>query len=158
MVARLNYWEEITAAQAKSKVNSLKPKSKTTFDCWLKSSGLNNDGYAQVSMPVASKRSHKHGSKMLLLHVVAFRSKVNKKPPEGTQVSHLCHHRNCYNPSHLVAESPKKNNERKGCPGTIECTGCNVVFHHCRHSPKCISIVATSACCKTRGLKKTHTV
>jgi len=59
----------------------------------------------------------------------------------GKQVSHLCHHRNCFNASHLIVEDGEANRERNKCHGWtwIECPcGCKYSFNPCKHSPQCI--------------------
>lgn len=48
----------------------------------------------------------------------------------GLEISHLCGHKRCVNPSHLVAEFNIVNHERKFCHNNKSCTGL--------HSPSCI--------------------
>ena len=72
-----------------------------------------------------------------LLHRVAFLG-ANGHDAHG-HVSHLCNNPRCFNPDHLVDETPQANNSRKGCAGPIICS----VHHHlvvdlCTHYPRCI--------------------
>jgi hypothetical protein len=34
---------------------------------------------------------------------------------QGLQTSHRCHHPECFNPTHLIMETPTENNKRKAC-------------------------------------------
>lgn len=53
-----------------------------------------------------------------------------KRKSDAPHVSHLCGNNKCWNPHHLVLESPQQNEDRKGCRyGALEL---------CPHAPKCI--------------------
>ena len=42
---------------------------------------------------------------------------------KNLDISHLCHLKSCVNPSHLVAETRKMNNDRKVCAKYRHCSG-----------------------------------
>jgi hypothetical protein len=74
-----------------------------------------------------------------LIHIVAFVGSRGFNPPAGAQVSHLCDCRTCFNPDHLVPESPQLNNSRKGCAGPVFCQyHGHLLVDLCPHTPKCI--------------------
>jgi hypothetical protein len=58
--------------------------------------------------------------------------------PDQSQVSHLCHNPRCLVPDHVVVESPKENNGRKGCRVWIDCPHCPRKIFLCTHSPACV--------------------
>lgn len=137
---RLNYNEEIGNQRAKSIIQKKRSESSTNNkDCWLFEGSKNTDGYAQVFMKPNSclKFVGRKAQKAFLLHIVAQLSKSEQNQTTDN-VSHLCNERACFNPDHLVNESPKNNNSRKGCPGTIFCNHCSMISYICPHSPECI--------------------
>lgn len=52
-------------------------------------------GYGQVRV----------GNKMCKVHQVAYKL-MNGEPPEGHVIRHTCDNPICYNPNHLISESP----------------------------------------------------
>jgi hypothetical protein len=56
-------------------------------------------------------------SKKTLTTLMLLAAGTEKEPKQ--QASHLCGRSDCANPSHLVLESPKDNNQRKNCRGYI---------------------------------------
>jgi Zinc-binding loop region of homing endonuclease len=82
-------------------------------------------------------RTGRSAQTAFLLHRVAF-LKANGHDAHG-HVSHLCNNPRCFNPDHLVDETPQANNSRKGCPGPIICSVHNhLVVDLCHHYPRCI--------------------
>lgn len=53
-----------------------------------------------------------------LIHIVAYVAETGQDPP-SMHISHLCDNRRCFNPYHLVAETPQLNNPRKGCASRL---------------------------------------
>ena len=77
------------------------------------------------------------------LHHVAWYAFGNDVPrPVAEHLSHLCGDPRCFNPCHLVIESPKMNNQRKGCKVAVRCTHCGHVIKLCDHMPGCIPLAA----------------
>ncbi len=91
-------------------------------------------GYVQPSI---------HDRKPLPLHVLSFIDEKGFQPDGRTlQVSHLCHTPACFNPEHLIAETPLANNNRKNCLVWIDCQRCKKVWRLCKHEPPCIKYKA----------------
>jgi hypothetical protein len=67
---------------------------------------------------------------------------VNGSFPENKtdECSHLCDNNRCIRFEHLVWESSKRNQNRKGCAGTVQCNCCTQMHDVCKHEPKCIKI------------------
>ncbi|KAK9361123.1 zinc-binding loop region of homing endonuclease-domain-containing protein [Lipomyces starkeyi] len=69
----------------------------------------------------------------------------------GYEASHLCHHRTCINPDHLVVETRQANLSRKVCAVTFDVeTRVNgrlyiLKAEECPHSPRCVIILETRA-------------
>lgn len=64
------------------------------------------------------------------------------------QASHLCDRPACFNEQHIVDETPKENNSRKGCPGDQVCQDHGHLILPCLHSPKCLRLPrADLSCC-----------
>jgi hypothetical protein len=59
------------------------------------------------------------------------------------QISHRCHNPKCVLPSHVVVESARDNNNRKGCRVWATCPheGCPDKLILCVHQPSCIKYV-----------------
>jgi hypothetical protein len=96
--------------------------------CWLSHLKPNTKGYCQPSM---------NGRKVITLHVLSYMH-YKGELSKGMQVSHLCGHRNCFNPEHLVLETAQVNNQRKGCLVWVMCPDCNRVIVVCPHNPQCV--------------------
>ncbi|KAF4463937.1 zinc-binding loop region of homing endonuclease domain-containing [Fusarium albosuccineum] len=95
----------------------------------------------QVKTHSNSDRDEKGPTKSFLLHVTSFVANNERNQTPGTDVSHLCHNRCCFNPKHLVDESPRINNNRKGCAGQIFCSAHRTsIIDLCsgEHDPPCI--------------------
>jgi len=106
-----------------------KKAEKKASSCWISMKVSNQKGYVQLCLD----------GMYFCVHVVAFWEKEGKGPAEGFHVSHLCHNPACFNPDHLISESSKDNNSRKGCLVWIPCPHCkNSVIGICPHQPSCI--------------------
>src|ERR1035437_5379402 len=76
-------------------------KVQKTETCWLWT-GCKVRGYGQVT--IFYKRFYAHR-----LSFEAAKGKI----PEGLEIDHLCHVKNCVNPDHLEAVTPKSNMKRR---------------------------------------------
>lgn len=65
------------------------------------------------------------------------------KNDQDEQCSHLCCQPLCLEVGHVVVESTKNNNLRKGCRVWLDCphVGCEKKIHICDHTPSCIRFV-----------------
>lgn len=137
---RIDYAKEVGKGRATLIVERKKTHASTnTKGCWLYRGSKNTDGYGQIFVKPNSK-SHMKGrsaQRAFLLHILSYLS-YNSQVDQHSSISHLCGERSCFNPAHLVAESPQKNNSRKGCPGDIKCYQCSTLAYSCLHEPKCI--------------------
>lgn len=108
--------------------------------CWLFTGSTNTDGYAQVwTKPTNSRQTGRRAQKAFSLHVLSAVAKTRANIPLGMHVSHLCDRRNCFNPDHLVVESPQYNNARKNCAGPIFCSKHqHLIVDTCTHTPRCL--------------------
>lgn len=108
-------------------------KLKTQREGWCELSVLaptKTNGYIQVSVGGVNKA-------VLLGELCLWAS--GSVLDEGGQVSHLCGHPSCSVPSHVIVESAKANNARKGCAVWSLCKcGCGVYSMICKHVPHCI--------------------
>ena len=140
LMKRIDYHDEIGIGRAKEIVAS---KSKSALHngkgCWLFCGSKNTDGYGQIFVKPNSKliQRGRQAQKAFLLHVLSYVASENHMS-QSDHVSHRCHERSCFNPGHLVAESPCENNSRKGCPGTLKCPCCDHIVFTCPHSPSCL--------------------
>lgn len=137
---RIDYGTELGQVRCQSIVDSKRVAAEiNSTECWLFSGSRNTDGYGQV---YAKKNSNLHlegrqSQTAFLIHRVAFVA-ANGRDITG-HGSHLCDNRNCFNPAHIVDETPDVNNSRKGCAGLLVCG-----WHHhilcdlCPHRPRCI--------------------
>lgn len=82
-------------------------------------------------------------------HAVAMRA-TGVTVTENNHVSHLCHNALCCREKHLVVESGKYNNQRKGCPGWLVCITCKNNWSLCKHKPKCLSFTKFNCCDKSK--------
>lgn len=110
-------------------------------DCWLSPNKGNkkgkNYGYVQGSF--------KGFNHFALVHLVAAWHVSNGPETDELQASHLCGSSKCFNPAHLCWENASKNNQRKGCPGTIvDLEGRR--FIACPHEPRCVGLIKLSDC------------
>ena len=80
---------------------------------------LNDDGYAQI---------RDRGS-MRSVHTVVFELH-NGKVPDGLEIDHLCHNRDCVNIHHLRAVTHKQNMENRAGLRSTNSTGFTGVFVH----------------------------
>ena len=69
-----------------------------TGECWLWTAACNHKGYGKF----------KHEGKVVPAHRLAFEW-VHGEIPEGMQVDHRCHQRNCVRPDHLRLVTPAQN-------------------------------------------------
>jgi len=125
----------ITVEEANDLLHTLRANhTVSTRGCMLFNGSVNTDGYAQVQR----KNFHGSGKKRNLLgHLLAIRASGRAAPGPKEQGSHLCHVRNCFEPSHLVVETIMLNNQRKGCPGDVVCAHCDMLVRPC---PPCTQV------------------
>ena len=143
----IDYAREVSQPKAEAVYRARKSKCKRNLlGCMTTTASTNTDGYSQVWFKPKSleKDSGRSSQKAFLLHIIAFIA-FNEVYDPGMHVSHLCDNRRCFNPKHLVQESPQVNNSRKNCLGEIHCARGHV-HPVCRHQPRCIRPVATQPC------------
>jgi hypothetical protein len=73
-------------------------KIKKTRTCWLWTGYVDNGGYGNITIDKKTK----------LVHRVSYEL-FKEQIPKGLQIDHLCRVRNCINPDHLEAVTPKEN-------------------------------------------------
>lgn len=88
-----------------------------TADCWFWNGTLMRNGYATFYNGVRRQLVHRYSYE---LHYGPI--------PDGMQVDHICHTRNCVNPKHLRAVTPKQNCENLSGPSTRSTTGIRGVY------------------------------
>jgi hypothetical protein len=66
--------------------------------CWICSYAKDSSGYPQISVD----------GRMKLVHRITYEA-VNGLIPAGLQIDHLCRKRDCCNPAHLEAVTPREN-------------------------------------------------
>lgn len=93
-----------------------------TSACWLSNSAKDRDGYAKFFVSEVGNNMGAHAYSWVL---------SNGEIAAGLQVNHLCHVRNCVNPSHLYlgtqADNIRDRDSRRksrhvtqdGCPDTV---------------------------------------
>lgn len=91
-------------------VDRFKKMTEWRGDCLIWTGSLNGVGYGQVYYHGKLRRAHR------VAYELAFGS-----VPEGLVIDHLCHHRACVNPAHLMPVTMQQNNEnRSGAePGAV---------------------------------------
>ncbi|KAK7394070.1 hypothetical protein QQX98_013150 [Neonectria punicea] len=153
--AVLDIMTEVGPARARELVRRKNNDNDRDLDpitgCWLSKSSANRDGYCQITT-LKSSQPGRRGQRPVafLLHKVSFVAHNNRNPAAGAHVSHLCDNRRCFNPEHLVDESPQLNNGRKNCIGPVFYSDHgNFVFSACppSHSPPCIRPPRTDVHC-----------
>ena len=113
---------------------------KTDMGCWLWVGPLMG-GYKQFKRKtphdVAAGRESRGTN--FLLHRVAF---IARHGHDVTHTaSHLCDNSACFNPMHIVDETMRDNNRRKGCKGDILCPfHGHILVRQCQHNPPCIGM------------------
>jgi hypothetical protein len=122
-------------------------KKKMTINsrgCWIPTKKPRPDGYVRFSVTKGNAKTafgidEPEKETTYYLHHLSFLVENDWNLPERhvDHVSHLCSDPRCFNPEHLLIESPKQNNSRKNCGQIFKCKcGCKVVA--CRHEPQCI--------------------
>lgn len=76
-------------------------KVEKTDGCWLWTASKSLDGYGYIDLPNPS-------TKKVFAHRFAYEQLVGPIP-DGYQIDHLCRVRNCVNPAHLEAVTPRVN-------------------------------------------------
>ena len=89
-----------------------------TDTCWLWLGSVTHGGYGQFR--------HKGGTRA---HRFAYES-VKGKIPDGLYLDHLCHVRNCVNPAHLEAVTPRVNAIRSNSPVALNATKTHCMRGH----------------------------
>jgi len=109
--------------------------------CWLAPS-QGGDGYHRVGLyhPTTKQK------KTQMIHRIAFYGAYGLNALH--QVSHLCHQKLCFNPTHLVDETAGQNVKRNYCQAAVSfCShGVKIADSECVHVPQCLRIV-TLPCC-----------
>lgn len=153
--ARIDYESEIGTVRAGEIVRDKKRTCHTShLGCWEFVGSRNSDGYGQVWTKKNSnmEMEGRGAQSAFLLHIVAYLAANGDAG--GQHVSHLCDNPSCFNPAHLIAESPAANNARKGCWGGILCPDHgHPIVTFCSHTPKCIRPPMTAQhveCCLTK--------
>jgi len=81
-------------------------------------------------------------NRYLPVHAMAYFTFNPNEDPEGKDVSHLCHCRECINPRHLILETQAENLDRNRCIGTkwMKCPRHpeEEPWNPCSHLPQCI--------------------
>jgi len=90
-------------------------------------------GYVQLSAEGANKFA-------MLQEVLVWSRGVTERVL-GEQCSHLCGNPLCLVAEHIIMESAKDNNNRKGCLVVGDCAHCPLKYLLCRHQPSCIITV-----------------
>lgn len=70
--------------------------------CWLWLGACTPDGYGRVNVEGRKGRQ-------IYLHRYAFERHVGAPIPEGVDGAHLCHRSLCFQPTHIEAQTQKKN-------------------------------------------------
>lgn len=92
--------------------------------CFESTYATDGKNYAQV----------RYERKKYYVHVIAAIRRHKRVPiAQQEEVSHLCHNRKCFNPSHLEYESGPINKSR-GCCALFK----DVSGYKCPHEPTCI--------------------
>ncbi|KPM34462.1 hypothetical protein AK830_g12111 [Neonectria ditissima] len=153
--AVLNIMTELGVTRARTLVQRKNNDEDRDLDtitgCWLSKSSATRDGYCQVTT-LKNSQLGRRGQRPVafLLHKVSFVAHYGRNPTAGNHVSHLCDRRNCFNPEHLIDESPQLNNGRKNCIGPVFCSDHgNFIFSACpdTHQPPCIRPPRTDVRC-----------
>ena len=119
----------------------------TTIGCWLSRAAQGHpNGYVRPNLRNTIMADGRKHNIQVWLHQLALLStqparrnelKASlRRPGETTseyQVSHLCHHGNCFNPAHLVVEKSWENKARNTCQGHYVIKHDGMTWHPCRH-------------------------
>lgn len=90
-----------------------------TGECWLWTALCNHDGYGRF----------KYEGKMVYSHRLAYEW-VYCEIPEGAQVDHRCHTRNCVRPEHLRLATHAQNQQNRRGANSDSATGIRGVGWH----------------------------
>lgn len=120
----------------------------------LRMQSTKEDGYVQVT--VSQKILAHEGQLKVLGHHLPIALKYGRRPDAGEHASHLCGNPRCITGSHLIIESPRSNESRKGCPVYIECAHCDKVHIICKHNPLCYKCGMEGEKCEQAERKRRH--
>jgi len=90
------------------------------------------NGYAVITMG--------HGQSRIYAHVLAHYINTAELPQAASpklDVSHLCHNKKCFNPTHLTRESVEANCSRDHCLCSVKVG--DRLINLCRHQPPCLA-------------------
>ena len=93
----------------------------TTGECWRWLGGKTISGYGQLSVHYRKVLAHRFAYELLVAPI-----------PEGMEIDHLCHERDCVNPAHMEvvthAENVRRTRPKPYCPQGHAMTGANVAM------------------------------
>lgn len=96
------------------------PRVDTTGECWLWTGGTTISGYGQISVDYRKVLVHRYAYELLVTPI-----------PDGMEIDHLCHQRNCVRPDHMEVVTHAVNmariRPRPTCPKGHEMADANVL-------------------------------
>lgn len=129
-------WDDIQKARKKF-INNITEFHEVVGDleCWIPNMKLMARGHGLFKHNLQYKVGYKKNGKTCywkpvrtIMWFLSNKSMLRHMQLQNTDVSHLCHNRECVNPQHLCAEHHNINLSRNLCPGPTGCV----------HIPKCL--------------------
>ena len=120
------------------------PAKTNTTNCWLAQKATNKGagkGWVKLNLTGDAGAMAKYYSHHLVLIAAGKDDLLRIAQRNGLQLSHLCHHPNCFNWEHITLETGEANIQRTMCKGwkwAVCPCGCNHTFNPCQHQPPCI--------------------
>ena len=128
--------EDVQLSYAKKAYNNYllkKSKSDNGKDCHISLKRPRSDGYVRWSITKGSTSKafqQSQGERTFYLHHLAWYATEHQMPtPIKEHLSHRCNDSRCFNPNHLVVETPKENNSRKNCAVNVFCPCCSKIVN-----------------------------